>query len=263
MGVLRPGPQCSLTGTYSCLLTIRSRHNLLPSAHRPPPPNIAGGGLCFCSLLVSAKGSRLGGQGKLPLSTAVFPLFIMNVCLYVSPSPQYVLQATDGQLVISIPFKDAAEYGPANVTFHNNSAYSGGALTANRNVMFQVAGHPGCGAGQGGGTGEGCRTCAGNIPNHPSHFPPWCPQSTHTYTHACGHSPICPHVPCFRLAGLSSSRTMQPRRTTPRSADSCKKNSDSASSPASTWRRSCSPTAAAALESRGPAARFATAAPSK
>ena len=65
----------------------------------------------------------------------------MNVCLYVSPSPQYVLQATDGQLVISIPFKDAAEYGPANVTFHNNSAYSGGALTANRNVMFQVAGH--------------------------------------------------------------------------------------------------------------------------
>ena len=40
--------------------------------------------------------------------------------------------------MMSIPFKDAGEYGPANVTFRNNSAYSGGALTASRNVMFQV-----------------------------------------------------------------------------------------------------------------------------
>ena len=51
------------------------------------------------------------------------------------------MQAQDGALSISIPFEDArkATNGPANVTFLHNKAFSGGAVTSNRNLVLQLS----------------------------------------------------------------------------------------------------------------------------
>lgn len=47
-------------------------------------------------------------------------------------------QANDGKLTVSLPYLDVGQYGQVGVTFDHCFAYSGGAITANRNVAFQV-----------------------------------------------------------------------------------------------------------------------------
>lgn len=76
------------------------------------------------------------------------PVCVAEQCAAVCPrvmSSQFefqtvvCLQASDGELWVSAHCSDIKAFDPANVTFFNNSALSGGAITSHRNRMFQVS----------------------------------------------------------------------------------------------------------------------------